>query len=134
MTTSCATEASAEGVPAEVHDVLRGRLPAVAGDVRWHARTGTLLDTGSWLVRTPLHLLVCGDRLVMVALGPRPSLVDLPVATLSRAVYNHVTGELSFPHLDGGPPLPAVRLDPLLARSLLVFAPSSSSSGIPSHA
>jgi hypothetical protein len=134
MTTSCATEASADALPADLQRLLDLRLPAAAGDVRWHARTGTLLDTGSWLARAPLHLLVCGDRLVMVAAGPRPYVLELPVTALSRAVYNHVTGELSFPHVDRGPSAPAVRLDPLLARSLLALAPPSPSSGIRSDA
>ena len=133
MTTSCPTDA-ALAVPADLQRLLDHRLPAAAGDVRWHARTGTLLDTGSWLALAALHLLVCGDRLVLVAAGPRPYVLELPIAALSHAVYNHVTGELSFPHLDGEPSLPAVRLDPLVARSLLVFAPSSSPSGISSHA
>jgi hypothetical protein len=137
MTTSCATEPAAETLPADVLRLLRDRLPAAA-DICWHARSGTTLDTGSWLARGRLHLLVCGNRLVMVAAGPRPYVLDLPVAVLSQAVYNHVTGELSFPEAAQGPSLPAVRLDPLLARSLMEFAPSSPhpnpSAGIPSHA
>ena len=137
MTNSCATEPAGETLPADVLRLLDDRLPAAA-DVRWHARSGTTLDTGSWLTRWRLHLLVCGDRLVMVAVGPRPYVLDLPVTMLSRAVYNHVTGELSFPEAAQGPTVPAIRLDPLVARSLLEFAPPSPhpnpSAGVPSHA
>lgn len=128
-------------MPAEVRHLLEARLPAVAGDVRWHARSGTLLDTGSWVARAAVHAAVCGDRLALVAAGPRPYVLDLPIAALSSAVYNHVTGELSFPHASVAAAVPPVRLDPLLARSLVALAPASTSptapippSGNPSHA
>jgi hypothetical protein len=125
MTASCATPAAppAEPMPADVRQLLEARLPAVAGDVRWHARSGTLLDTGSWVARAAVHAAVCGDRLVLIAAGPRPFVLDLPVAALSSAVYNFVTGELSFPHASAVPAVPPVRLDSLVARSLVALAP-----------
>lgn len=138
MTDSCA---SAEPMPADVRQLLEARLPAVAGDVRWHARSDTLLDTGSWVARAAVHAAVCGDRFVLIAAGPRPFVLDLPIAALSSAVYNHVTGELSFPHASVVPVVPPVQLDPLVARSLVALAlcptpPISPnlSSGTPSHA
>jgi hypothetical protein len=60
----------------------------------------------------------------------------MPAAALSRAVYNHVTGELGFPPVQFGSAIPPVRLDPLVARSLVsLAAPSTlSSPGNPSDA
>lgn len=140
MNTPCATAAAApvEPMPADVQRLIDARLPAAAHDVRWHARSDTLIDTGSWLSRAPLHAVVCGDRLALVAAGPRPLVLRLPLKALSRAVYNHVTGELSFPRASAGPEVPPLRLDPLVARSLLAFTPSpenpTSLPGTPRHA
>ena len=63
-----------------------------------------------------------GDRFAIMATGPRPLVRVVPAAALGRAVYNHVTGELAFPPVTSGPPFPSLRLDPLLARSLLELA------------
>jgi hypothetical protein len=97
-----------------------------------------MVDAGSWLARVPLHAIVCGDRLVLVAAGPRPVVVDLPLEALARAVYNHVTGEIVFPRPTGRVPVPPLRLDPLVARGLLALAPPPtnpiSPSGTLSHA
>jgi len=140
MTTSCATlpAVPVSDLPADVQRLLESRLPGVAGMLRWHARSGTKLDTGRWLARAPLHAAVCGDRFALAAAGPRPYVFIAPVAVLSRAVYNHVTGELSLPQPAGGPAVPPVRLDPLLASSLLSLAPAPTTpippSGIFSHA
>lgn len=137
MTVAVATAppASAADLPGDVRRLLEARLPAAVGAVRWQARSGTRIDTGSWLRRAPLHAVVHGDRLALVAAGPRPYVLDLPVAALSRAVYNHVTGELAFRRTAADPAVPPLRLDPLVARSLLAFAPPPAPpSGTPSHA
>lgn len=134
MTASVATAAatSADTMPDDVRQLLEARLPGMAGNVRWHACSGTLLDTGSWLAREAVHVAVCGDRLMLVAAGPRPFVLDLPVTALNDAVYNHVTGDLSFPHARTQPDVPPVQFDPLVARSLLALAPCSTSSPPPS--
>lgn len=117
-------------LPAAVRDIL-----AVNGlgdaPIRFAAQTGTRLDTGSWLHGGQVWAAVVGERFVLAAAGPRPLLIQLPVAALSRAVYNHVTGELAFPPIPAFPPVPSgaaippVRLDPLVARSLVSLATPS---------
>ena len=128
----------ASDLPADVERLLESRLPGAAGAVRWHAQSGTRLDTGRWLSRAPLHAAVCGDRFALIAAGPRPFVFIAPVAVLSRAIYNHVTGALSFPEAAGSEIAPPVMLDPLLARSLMSVAAAPTapipSSGTCSHA
>jgi hypothetical protein len=118
--------------------LLEARSPAAAATIRWHARTATMVDTGSWFARAPVHVLVGTDRLVLAATGPRPVVVELPLQALGRAVYNHVTGEIVFPRTAVSAPAPPLRLDPLVARELLAFAPSPTTplppSGTQSHA
>jgi hypothetical protein len=144
MTPAAATTLppSAAAVPPAVLRLVEARAPAVAaqtvGQIRWHARSETEVDTGSWFARAPLHAIVAADRLVLVATGPRPVVVELPLQALGRAIYNHVTGELVFPRMPGQPPVPPLGLDPLVARDLLAFAPAQTDptppSGTPSHA
>jgi hypothetical protein len=118
------------------HDLLAahglGGLP-----VRFAAPSATRIDTGGWLRGGQVWAAVVGDRFVLTASGPRPMLIRLPLTALSRAVYNYVTGELGFPPVPpSATPMPPVRLDPFLARSLLAFAcPSAPTSpGTPSDA
>ena len=123
-------------LPAALRDLLAahglGGLP-----VRFAAPSATRIDTGGWLRGGQVWAAVVGDRFVLAAPGPRPTLIRLPLTALSRAVYNYVTGELGFPPVPpSATPMPPVRLDPLLARSLLAFArPSAPTSpGTPSDA
>jgi hypothetical protein len=128
----------AAAVPPAVLRLLEARAPAAAARIRWHAETGSVVDTGSWFTRAPLHVLVAADRLVLVAPGPRPLVVELPLQALGRAIYNHVTGEIVFPRMPGHAPVPPLGLDPLVARDLLAFAPAPTDplplSGTQSHA
>ncbi len=147
MTASASPEsAAATSLPAHVHDTLAARFPAAAAaPVRWQAESATRLDTGSWLRRAAVHLAVIGDRLVVIAPGPRPVMRHWPLAAVENAVYNHVTGELVLPlgRRDAEPTF-AIALDPLRARSLLALATAASplsacpsetpSAGTPSHA
>jgi hypothetical protein len=140
MTPAAATmpPPSAAAVPPAVLRLLEARSPAAAGQIRWHARSETEVDTGSWFTRAPLHALVGDDQLVLAATGPRPLVLELPLQALGRAIYNHVTGEIVFPRMPGQPPVPPLGLDPLVARDLLAFAPAPTDptppSGTPSHA
>lgn len=135
--------ASSQALPGDVQETLRSQAPAAADlPVRWAARSGTLVDTGRWFRRAPLFAAVLGDRFALVASGPRPLVRVVPASALGRAVYNHVTGELAFPPVTSGPPFPSLRLDPLLARSLLDqaphqaphLAPDPARQGDPTHA
>jgi len=112
-----------ESLPVDVQETLRAHSPTAADlPVRWAARSGTLVDTGRWFRRSPLFAAILGDRFAVVAPGPRPLVRIVPAAALGRAVYNHVTGELAFPPVTSGPPFPSLRLDPLIARSLLTLS------------
>jgi hypothetical protein len=123
MTSSSRDPLSIQVLPGDVQDTLRAHAPAAADlPVRWAARSNTLVDTGRWFRRAPLFAAVLGDRFAIMATGPRPLVRVVPAAALGRAVYNHVTGELAFPPVTSGPPFPSLRLDPLLARSLLELA------------
>jgi len=120
-----------EALPAALRNLLDahglGGLP-----VRFAAPSATRIDTGGWLRGGQVWAAVVGDQFVIAAAGPRPTLIRLPLTAVSRAVYNHVTGELGFPPVASGPSIPPVRLDPLLARALCALAPTSP--GNPSHA
>ena len=107
-----------------------------AASVQFAAPSATRIDTGGWLRGGQVWAAVVGKSFVLAAAGPRPSLIQLPRAALSRAVYNHVTGELGFPPVPSGPDIPPVRLDPLLARALVALASPSApiSPGTPSDA
>lgn len=123
MTTGPRELPSSQPLPGDVHETLRAHAAAAADlPVRWAARSGTLVDTGRWFRRAAVFAAVLGDRFAIVATGPRPLVRVVPAAALGRAVYNHVTGELAFPPVTSGPPFPSLRLDPLLARSLLDLA------------
>jgi hypothetical protein len=115
---------AAAPLPADVRKALLAHDPSWPAEaaVRWSAKTGTARDTGSWLRRAPVFAAVVGDRFALVAAGPRPFVRVLPAAALGRAVYNHVTGELAFPAVATGAAIPSLKLDPLLARSLLDLA------------
>lgn len=134
MTATPAADGSAV-LPAALRDLLAahglGGLP-----VRFAAPSATRIDTGGWLRGGQAWAAVVGDRFVLAAAGPRPTLIRLPLTALSHAVYNHVTGELGFPPVPSGASIPPVRLDPVVARSLLAFPRSSAptSPGTPSDA
>ena len=123
MTSSARELLSSQPWPGDVQDTLRAYAPTAADlPIRWAARSNTQVDTGRWFRRAPLVAAVLGDRFAVVATGPRPLVRVVPAAALGRAVYNHVTGELAFPPVTSGPPFPSLRLDPLLARSLLTLS------------
>jgi len=127
MTTAMAgTEAT---LPPDVRELLAGQ-GLDAADLRFAAASATKVDTGGWLRAAPLFAAVVGERFVLAAAGPRPLVRILPLSALSRAVYNHVTGELAFSPVKSGPPVPAVRIDPLLARSLFGLLPPPSVPGV----
>jgi hypothetical protein len=133
--TATLTSGAPATLPAAVRDLLAAHGLGAAS-VRFAAPSATRIDTGSWLRGGQVWAAVVGKSFVLAAAGPRPSLIQLPVAALSRAVYNHVTGELGFPPVPSGSNIPPVRLDPLVARELVSLAtPSASSSpGTPSDA
>ena len=136
--TATLTSGEPTTLPAAVRDLLAAHGLGAA-PVLFAAPTATRIDTGSWLWGGQVWAAVVGKSFVLAATGPRPSLIQLPVAALSRAVYNHVTGELAFPPIPAVPSgsnIPPVRLDPLVARELMSLAtPSASSSpGTPSDA
>jgi len=120
-------------LPPGIGELLAGHGLDAAG-LRFAAASTTRVDTGGWLRGTPLFVAVVGERFVLAAAGPRPLVRILPLSAVSRAVYNHVTGELAFPPVTSGPPVPAVRIDPLLARSLFGLLPSPSVPGASSRA
>jgi len=123
MTSSARELLSSQALPGDVQDTLRAHAPAAADlPVRWAARSNTFVDTGRWFRRAPLFAAILGDRFALVATGPRPLVRVVPAAALGRAVYNHVTGELAFPPVTSGDPFPSLRLDPLIARSLLTLS------------
>jgi hypothetical protein len=111
-------------LPTAVRDLLASRGLGDA-PVTFAAPSPTRLDTGGWLRGGQAWAAVVGNSFVIAAAGPRPSLIQLPRAALSRAVYNHVTGELGFPPVTSGPDIPPVRLDPLVARALVALASPS---------
>jgi hypothetical protein len=92
-------------------------------DLRFLARSATAVDTGRWLRSERIWAAVAGDRLVLVAPGPRPFRRVLPASALTKARFNHVTGGLVFPAAGGEAGLaggiPPLALDPLVARSLI---------------
>jgi|688.fasta_scaffold09435_2 hypothetical protein len=122
-------------LPAPVRDLLAAHGLGDAA-VRFATPSATRVDTGGWLRGGQVWAAVVGERFVLVATGPRPLLIRLPLSALSRAVYNHVTGELGFPPVPSGSDIPPVQLDPLVARALLSLAaaPLPTSPGIPIHA
>jgi len=132
--TSDTTTPAAPALSAAVRNVLRGHpqaAPLADQPVRWLAASSTRIDTGSWLGPSPLTSAVVADRFVLVAAGPKPFVRVVPAAALCRAVYNHVTGELTFPSGAASAPAaeiaPGVRglqLDSLAARSLVELAGS----------
>lgn len=126
---------AARPLPAAVRDLLAAH--GLGGEpVRFATPSTTRLDTGGWLRGGQVWAAVVGDRFVLAAAGPRPLLIRLPLSALSRAVYNHITGELGFPPVPSGADIPPVQLDPLVARALLSLAaaPVPTSPGIPIHA
>jgi hypothetical protein len=133
--TATSAAGKTEALPAAVRNLLDahglGGLP-----VRFAAPSATRIDTGGWLRGGQVWAAVVDDRFVLAAAGPRPTLIQLPLTAVSHAVYNHVTGELGFPPVQSGSAIPPVRLDPLVARSLVsLAAPSTPSApGNPSHA
>lgn len=132
MTTAIAASEVAT-LPPEIRELLAGN-GLDAAEVRFAAASATRVDTGGWLRGATLFLAVVGDRFVLAAAGRRPLVRILPLSAVSRAVYNHVTGELAFPPVKSGPPVPAVRLDPMLARSLFSLLISPSIPGDPPRA
>ena len=92
-----------------------------AAPVRFAAASATRVDTGGWLKGEPLWVAVVGDRLVLAAAGTKPYLLDLPISALAQAVYNHVTGAVVFRPGPGQRDIPPLRLDPLVARTLLAL-------------
>jgi hypothetical protein len=139
--TAMLTSGEPTTLPAAVRDLLAAHGLGAA-PVLFAAPSATRIDTGGWLRGGQVWAAVVGDQFVLAAAGPRPSLIQLPVAALSRAVYNHVTGELAFPPTPAVPSVPSgsnispVRLDPLVARELMsLTTPSAlSSPGTPSDA
>lgn len=127
MTTAMAGTEPAT-LPPDVRELLAGHGLDLA-DLRFAAASTTKVDTGGWLRAAPLFAAVVGARFAIAAAGPRPVVRIVPLTALSRAVYNHVTGELAFPPVKSGPPVPAIQLDPLLARSLFGLVPSPSVPG-----
>jgi hypothetical protein len=132
MTTAMAG-AEAATLPSEICELLAGHGLDAEG-LRFAVASTTRVDTGGWLRGATLFVAVVGSRFVLAAAGPRPFVRILPLSALARAVYNHVTGELAFPPVTSGPPVPAVRIDPLLARSLFGLLASPSVSGAPPRA
>jgi hypothetical protein len=128
--TTAGSGAQAATLPPEICELLAGHGLDAAG-LRFAA---TSIDTGGWLRGAPLFVAVVGERFVLAAAGPRPLVRILPLSSISRAVYNHVTGELAFPPVKSGPPVPAVRIDPVLARSLFGLLPPPSDPGASSRA
>ena len=123
-------------IPGAVQPLLAA-AGLVNGEVRFAALSQTSVDTGSWLRGRHVWVGVVDDRLVIAAPGPAPLVRILPPGTLAQATYNHVTGALAFPRPSDtadGEPLPTIRLDPLVARSLLGLASSSPSPGTVDHA
>lgn len=120
-------------LPPDVRELLAGH-GLDAADLRFAAASATKVDTGGWLRAAPLFAVVIGERFALAAAGPRPVVRILPLSSLARAVYNHVTGELAFPPVKSGPPVPAVRIDPLLARSLFGLLSQPSVPGVSSRA
>lgn len=133
--TAAATIDAPTTLPPAVQDLLAARGLGDA-PVRFAVPTATRVDTGGWLRGGQVWAAVVGDRFVLAATGQRPTLIQLPAAALARAVYNHVTGELGFPPVPSGTVIPAVRLDPLIARTLMSLAATSTSTspGATSHA
>lgn len=133
--TATPTSGEPKALPTSVRELLAARgLGDVA--VRFAAASATRVDTGGWLRGDRLWAMVVGDRFVLAAAGSRPYFLELPLAGLAAAVYNHVTGGLVFPKAPAGPDVPPVLLDPLVARSLLALAasPPSISPGTLCHA
>ena len=92
----------------------RRLLERIAGDEPLFvlARTGTRVDVGLWFRQRRLWVGCLAHDLVVVAPGPVPVAVRVPLAGLAGARYNPVTGELGLPPADGLAPrrlkLPAV--------------------------
>jgi len=118
------------GPPALPEPIRRLLEPVGLADapVRFAAPSHTTVDTGGWLRGERVWLGVVGERVVIAAPGPTPLVRVLPLDALARATYNHVTGAVAFPRhaARDAQPLPTVHLDPLVARSLLGLAPTSS--------
>ncbi|MFM8291650.1 MAG: hypothetical protein ACKOC4_08105 [Planctomycetia bacterium] len=107
---------------------IRGLLEdrgLAATPVRFAAASATRVDTGGWLTGEPLWVAVVEDRLVLAAAGNKPYLLDLPISALAQAVYNHVTGAVVFRPGPAQRDIPPLRLDPLVARTLLTLATDS---------
>jgi hypothetical protein len=133
--TASATIDAPSTLPAAVRNLLASHGLGEAA-IRFAVKSASRVDTGGWLHGEPLWAVVAGNRFVLAAAGPRPSLIELPLEMLASAVYNHVTGAVVFPRGPSGQEIPPVRLDPLVARSLVALAAAlpTSSPGTLSHA
>ena len=56
-------------------------------------RSKARVDTGLWLLRSPMWLCVVGEELVMLAVARRHYFARIPMAECSKSYYNHATGE-----------------------------------------
>jgi hypothetical protein len=84
-------------------------LRETVGDTlpRWVVRTTTRVDTGRWTGRSPLWLCVMDDSLLLLAVGRRRYVQQVPLTECRGSQYNAARGgliiapaeELRFPFL-----------------------------------
>ena len=69
--------------------------------------SGTRVDAGGWLRRSPVWLCITADRVVVMVAGRRCQVASVPRAACGRSRYDHATGEVV---LAPAAPLPFDRL------------------------
>jgi len=94
--------------------------------------TSTRVDTGLWLWRPVLRLLLTPSYLILLAPGPRPFYEKWDRQFLELSHYNHLTGELILGHTEYSDLRP-LRLPPLTARRLTSTAPPETWSTTPTE-
>ena len=56
-------------------------------------RSKARVDTGLWLMRSPMWICVVGEELVMLAIARRRYFARKRIADCAKSYYNHATGE-----------------------------------------
>ncbi len=109
----------AAATPPPVPESVTQTLASEGDAPEFLLRTGNRVDVGLWFRQRRVWAAGFGDRLVLVAPGPRPYIETMSSAMLRESVYNHVTRTLVFG--PGTARLVGIAVSPAVGHALLDY-------------